>query len=261
MKKLSIGYKWLVGVCALLIMSSCGSYKEDQALFEGKGDSSPEVTDIASDGVYRIKVGDLLMVKNMQQLKYIVGDVQGTQSPSTSAIADDQTYQVEPDGNIGLPVVGNVHVIGLTRFAAEQQIAELYSKALIRNPIIQVKVVNLKVSVFGEVRTPGNYPLTKDETLLTDILGAAGGLTEKADEKKVRIIRGDKTHRQVFEVDLSNVESLSEPSAQLENGDIIYVARNKRALKNDHLQTFSTTIQPILVVLNTVLIIFTLSRQ
>jgi polysaccharide export outer membrane protein len=246
-------------IIILLLASSC-AYKEDRALFEGYDTgAAPAATDSAH-AVYRIKTGDLLSVKNMQQLKYIIGDSPGVQT-TPAAGADDQTYLVEPDGTIGLPAIGNVQVAGLTRFAAEQQIAQLYSKALIKNPIIQVRVINLKVSVFGEVRTPGNYPLSQDQTSLTDILGAAGGLTDKADEKKIRIVRGDKRHHRSFEVDLGQLASLSDTSVFLENGDIIYVPRNKRAVRNDHLTTFSTTIQPILIVLNTVLIIFTLSKK
>jgi polysaccharide biosynthesis/export protein len=258
-KKRLFRIKWLLFV--LSILSCSCSYKQDQVLFQSNETTMPALPPgVNYDGIYRIHQQDILQVRNMQNMKYIIDDASAKQGAG-GGDETAQTYTVEPDGTIGLPVIGSVKVEGLTRFEAEKKIADLYSQKLIRNPIIQVQVINSKVTVFGEVKTPGNYPLIKDQTTLTEILGEAGGLTDKADEKKVKIIRGGPQNPQVTIVDLSQVNTLSNPEVLLQNQDIIYVLRNKKAIRNDKLQTFSTTIQPILIVLNTVLIIFTLSKH
>ncbi|HEY4195030.1 MAG TPA: hypothetical protein VGM63_05820, partial [Mucilaginibacter sp.] len=85
----------------------------------------------------------------------------------------------------------------------------------------------------------------------------AGGLTERSNEKNIKIIRGDPKNPQVTDVDLSNIKTLADPRIILQNNDIIYIAQNKRAVKNDQLQNVTTTLSPILLVLNTALLIYT----
>lgn len=242
----------------VLVFNSC-SYKQDQVLFAG---NTQQNTDIAPVTTYRIQPQDILQVRNLQNVKYITDDVPVTAgtSSSSSSSADNQTYQVEEDSTIGLPVLGNVKIAGLTRYEAEKKIAYLYSKTLLKDPVIQVKILNLKVTLMGEVKTPGNYQLVKDKTTLTEVLGEAGGLTSKGDEKNIKIIRGPQDHPQVTEIDLSKISSLANPACILQNQDIIYVSESRHAIKNEKLQNLTNVAQPALTLLNTVLLIFTLSK-
>ena len=80
------------------------------------------------------------------------------------------------------------------------------------------------------------------------------------DEKNIKIIRGPQDNPQVTEIDLSKLSSLSNPACILQNQDIIYVSESRHAVKNEKLQNLSNIAQPALTLLNTVLIIFTLSK-
>jgi len=140
-------------------------------------------------------------------------------------------------------------------------IEEDYRKDVLKDPIIDLRIINLKVTLLGEIRAQGNYPLIKDKTSLIEMIGEAGGLTEKANEKNIKIIRGDPKSPQITEVDLSKTGTLADPRLILQNNDIIYIAENKRAVKNDQLQNFNTTVQPVLLLLNTALIIYTLIHR
>jgi polysaccharide export outer membrane protein len=111
------------------------------------------------------------------------------------------------------------------------------------------------------VKAQGNYVLIKDKTTLIEVIGQAGGLTERADEKDVRIIRGSEKNPTIVDVDFSNILSVNDPKTVLQSGDIIYVAQNKRAARSDNLQNFTTIFQPALLLFNTALIIFTLARK
>jgi polysaccharide export outer membrane protein len=115
--------------------------------------------------------------------------------------------------------------------------------------------------MLGEVKSQGNFPLVKDRTGLIEMIGEAGGLTDKANEKNIEIIRGSQSNPTVVKVDLSNISSLADPATILQNGDIIYVAQNKRAARADNLQNFSVLLQPALILFNTALIIFTLAHR
>lgn len=249
-------------IALVLTVSSC-SYKQNQLLFQNLATTdSLQQGPVASS--YLIQAQDILQVRNLQSLKYIVDEV----PPSTTAsgpsgntvAAQGQTYQVEEDGTVTLPALGHIQVAGLTRPQATKLIEDLYRKTLLKDPIIELKVVNLKVTLLGEVKAPGNFPLTKDNTTLVEIIGQAGGLTPQANEKNVKIIRG-KNKNQVTIINLGDLSSITDPRTILQNGDVIYVAQNKRAIRNDNLQSFSSWAQPALLLLNTALIIFTLSRQ
>ena len=246
----------------LFVLSSC-SYKQDQLLFQQKqGLDSASAQNTPALVRYRIQPQDILQIRNLQNISYIIGDAPSANtSASGGALPQGQNFQVEEDGNVALPVIGRVQVEGLTRQEASNKIEELYKKSLLKDPIIELKIVNLKITVLGEIKTPGNYPLVKDKTTLIELIGEAGGLTDKANETNVEIIRGDPAHPSVTRIDLSNIRSLSNPDGILQNGDIIYIAKNKRAIQTDKITTFSTIIQPALIVLNTVLIIFTLARR
>jgi polysaccharide export outer membrane protein len=171
----------IIGIA--LILSSCGS-KQYQYLFEPK----QAVTDTASaqkqantaTGSYRIKPQDILQIKNLQNIKYIVDETPAAGSGSNnggSAGTPGQTFQVEDDGTVALPAIGHIKVAGLTRPEAAKQIEDLYRKSLLKDPIIEVKIVNLKITLLGEVKAQGNYTLTKDRTTLVEMIGEAGGLT------------------------------------------------------------------------------------
>ena len=242
--------------CVVLI-SSC-SYKQDQILFQKRAaiDTTQQATPPLTR--YRIKPYDLLQIRNLQNIKYIVDELP-LNSSSGGAAGAGQIYQVEEDGTVALPVIGHVQVSGLTRVAATRLIEDMYRKNLLQNPIIDLKITNLKVTILGEIASQGNVSLTNDNTTLVELIGQAGGLTPNANEKNIRIIRGDKV-KQVTEIDLGDINSITDPRAILQNGDIIYIAKNKRAIRNDKLQNFTTLAQPAILLLNTALLIFSLSR-
>ena len=257
LKKLTLSF-----FIAFTIMAcfSC-SYKQQQALFENNVSADTAVSEAIRVTNYRIKPQDLLQIRNLQNRKYIVDEpVTSAASASTSSSNNDgQTFQVEDNGNVTLPILGDVKVAGLTRTEAKNQIETLYRREL-KDPIIELKIVNLKVTMLGEIKAQGIYNLIRDRTSLIEVIGEAGGLTEKANPKKVKIIRGDMKNPQVIEVDLSDINTLADSRIMLENNDIIYIAQNKRAIRTEKLQSMSAILQPVITLLNTALIIYTLTR-
>jgi polysaccharide export outer membrane protein len=251
-----------------VFLTSC-SYKQQQLLFQQQnaaadtGRISPASGSGTSD--YHIRSQDILQIRNLQNARYIVDEAPvspaGGSSSGNSVAGEGQTYQVDDDGNVALPLIGRVQVAGLTRVQAQKLIEDTYRKNVLVNPIIDLKIVNLKITILGEIRAPGNYPLVKDKTNLVEMIGQAGGLTDKANEKTIKIIRGDRKNPQVTEVNLNKLSTLADPRLILQNNDIIYIAQSRRAIKNDALQNLSTTVQPALIILNTALIIYTLIHR
>jgi polysaccharide export outer membrane protein len=255
-----IKFPYLV-LAAFLIFTSC-SDRQYQALFQEKDslrDSTVQKNPLTFDQ-YRIKSQDILEIRNLQNSKSIVdvNPVAGIVSSQGGASTQPETFQVEEDGTVALPLLGHVQVAGLTRFEAQKLVEGLYRKTVLKYPIIELKIINLKVTILGEIKAQGNYVLTKDKTTLVELIGEAGGLTDKANEKNIKIIRGTEKKNQVTEVDLNDIQSINDPGTLLQSGDIVYVAQNKRAARSDNLQSFSIIVQPALILFNTALIIFTL---
>jgi len=260
MCKLIFRYLFLV---SFIFFSSC-SEKQYQTLFEQKNAIADTTALKNATGIerYQIKPQDILQIRNLQSINYIVDET--PLRPNTAggaATGQGQTYQVEEDGTVALPVIGHIQVVGLTRIEAQKLVEGIYRKKVLKDPIIDLKIVNLKVTVLGEIKGQGNYPLIKDKTTLVELIGEAGGLTERANEKNIKIIRGTELNPHVTEVNLDNIQSINDPKAILQSGDVIYISQNKRASRNDNLQSFSILVQPALILFNTALIIFTLIHR
>ena len=259
MRQIIISYLVLA---AIFICTSC-SNKQYQELFQEKTAINDSAAQKSPVGIseYHIKSQDILQIRNLQDIKYIANDAPVSTNTTGGNASQGQTFQVEEDGTVALPALGRVPVAGLTRVDAQKLIESLYRKELLKDPIIDLKIVNLKVTVLGEIRGQGNYVLTKDKTTLVELIGEAGGLTERANEKNIKIIRGTEKNPKVTEINLDNINSINNPVSILQSGDIIYIAQNKRASRSDNLQNFSTIFQPVLILFNTALILFTLIHK
>jgi polysaccharide biosynthesis/export protein len=102
------------------------------------------------------------------------------------------TVPIRPDGKISIPLIGEMPASGKTAIQLQQEITLKYAQFVAAPAVtVVVKEVNSpKVSVLGEVKTPGVYKIKERSTLL-DAIAMAGGLTEYAKKDKITIIRVD----------------------------------------------------------------------
>lgn len=266
----------LKSVCILFICSifvGCAARKE-HSLFNAPSDV---VTDTIkqvyvvndqgiSDAYYKIKISDQLAVRNVQNPEFGATSSTGVSGASTNNVAAAGTsqnilsYPVEPDGMVNLPAIGKVEVVGLTRREATIKIQDFYKQKLLKDPIIELTVVNLKVTLLGEFGKQGNFLLEKDHTSLIEIIGEAGGITKTADPKTLKIIRGDRSHPEIIYVNLTDINSLASKKLILQNNDIIVLQPTKGSALSEKLQSFNNIVQPLLVVVNLAVLIFTVTR-
>lgn len=144
--------------------------------------------------------------------------------------AMDSDMYVSDDGTMRVPLAGPVHVLGLSPAQAAKAVEDAYRKQQIlvhpQVTLTLVKSVSQRVSIFGQIRAPGRYPIESSSTLL-DILAVAGGRTEKGDDT-VYVLRQTATGMQRYAV---NLRALSTSSGdipdgalmKLKGGDRIYV--------------------------------------
>lgn len=135
-------------------------------------------------------------------------------------------YTVNAQGNVEIPVLGSVHVQGLTRTEIEQKVkSELIAKDLLKDPTVVVEFANQTFSVLGEVAQPGRKVFDRDNITLLEGIALAGDLSMTGKRTNVMVIREDGIgQRQVYVIDLTNAQSLySSPAYYLKQGDVIYV--------------------------------------
>ena len=212
------------------------------------------------DIYYRIKVNDVIAVRNLQDQEF--GAVGGNTANRGGGANDANviTYPVDNDGTVNLPAIGRVSIVGLTRKEATAKLQQIYEKDQLKKPIIEVSIVNVKVTLLGEFSNQGNYLLERDNTNLIEIIGQAGGITKEADPKTLKIIRGDKARPETIYVNLNDINSLASKKLILQNNDIIVIQPTKSVVLGQKLQSFNNIVQPLLVVINLAVLIFTFTR-
>ncbi|KRT15821.1 hypothetical protein ASU31_12615 [Pedobacter ginsenosidimutans] len=263
-------FKFNLFLFTSIILFSC-SVRKQHSLFNAPSDI---VTDTIkqvyvvndqgiSDAYYKIKISDQLAIRNVQNPEFgaTASGSSSTLSNTTSGTSQNiLSYPVEPDGMVNLPAIGKVEVVGLTRREATIKIQDSYKQKLLKDPIIELTIVNLKVTLLGEFGKQGNFLLEKDNTSLIEIIGEASGITKTADPKTLKIIRGDRSHPEIIYVNLTDINSLASKKLILQNNDIIVLQPTKGSALSEKLQSFNNIVQPLLVVVNLAVLIFTVTR-
>ena len=132
-------------------------------------------------------------------------------------------YTLDDKGNIDFPVLGTLHIAGMTK----SQIAALVNENLVKDPVVTVEFMNLYFSVLGEVKSPGKYSITKDQITLLEAISMAGDLSIYGKRDAVFVIREENGERVTHWADLRSKDVFNSPVYYLKQNDVIYVQPNK----------------------------------
>ena len=137
-------------------------------------------------------------------------------------------YLVDINGDIDFPILGKLHVEGLTRSQLIAMIKQkLMREDLIKDPILSVQFLNYKISVMGEVARPGSFTIASDRITLLEGLSMAGDLTIYGRRDRVAVIREKEGKRIILYHDLRSADVFNSPCYYLQQNDIVYVEPNK----------------------------------
>jgi polysaccharide export outer membrane protein len=137
-------------------------------------------------------------------------------------------YIVDKTGNIDFPVLGVLHIEGLTRTRLAQFIKEkIIAEGYVKNPVVTVQFMNFRVTVNGEVTRPGTYEIKNDHITLFEALSMAGDLTIYGRRDNVKVVREKNGERTTYQADLRAVNIFESPVYYLQQNDIIYVTPNR----------------------------------
>lgn len=138
------------------------------------------------------------------------------------------TYTVNSFGDIDFPILGTLHIAGMTRTEVADYIKnELVSRNLIKDPTIIVDFYNRMVNVMGEVNNPGRIRMDHDRFTVLDALASAGDLTIMGKRENVIVLRNQGDKQVAYVINLTDAKSaLTSPAYYLQQNDVIYVEPN-----------------------------------
>ena len=236
--------KGIIAFCAaVLLLWSCDT-KKDLVYFQGKP------TEFAAHSSYNptIKPDDLLsilvmandekstMLFNLPQAlgnNLYGGYAQGAPTPPG--------YLVNSDGTIEFPVIGAIHLAGLTRTQAIDLIKEKLALYIV-NPTISLRILNFRITVLGEVRTPGTFTIPNERITLLEALGVAGDLLITGERQNILVIRDEDGKRKEYRLDLTQESLFSSPVYYLQQNDVVYVEPNRAKRNSSVINTSNTGI-------------------
>lgn len=137
-----------------------------------------------------------------------------------------QSYLVDTSGSIDFPVLGKLKVGGLSRSELMQLLESQISK-YIKNPIINIRLTNFKISVQGEVTLPGTYSINSDRVTLIEAISMAKDLTIYGKRDNILIIRETNGIKSYNRVDITKADFINSPYYYLAQNDVVYVEPNK----------------------------------
>jgi polysaccharide export outer membrane protein len=212
----------------ILLFSSCGTSKR----FTYLQTQYPERDSFYVKKLtpYLLQPSDILYIKVSSALdkasqEFFNSDNSGMQTSMSSAQGSGlflMGYSIDAEGNVNLPVMGKIMLAGSTVAEAKakvQQMAEKYSS----DARAEVKLLSFKVSIIGEVKSPGLYNIYNNNATLLEALALAGDLTMGGKRKNILILRAFKDGTKTLKVDLTKRDLLSSEKYYVQPNDIIYV--------------------------------------
>lgn len=235
-------------ICGLtgLVLASCSAPKKVPYLVDA--DLIPtevlSATEVNAEPV--ITVGDLLnidvssvdmaSVAQFNRGRYV--DQEGNINSITRTINNYNTtglevsteyYLVNADGSIDFPIIGKIHVAGLTKSEVAQEICNaIYPKYVTERPVVDIRLMNFRVTVAGAVKNPGVYQSKNERMTFLEAISMAGDLDIKGDRENILLYRinPDGT-REVHRLNIHDRQFLLSPYYTLQQNDYIYVQPNK----------------------------------
>jgi polysaccharide export outer membrane protein len=252
---------WLLG--AVFLLASCVANKKYVYLQNkdvNKGDL-PKDSVVREyrlvDFDYKIQPEDIVSIR-FESLTPKEYDFFSRETPLSGQIVSQQANPlligelVDGNGAIQFPVIGKVKIAGLNVFEAQDTLQKIANQYL-ESAVVKVRLVNFRVTILGEVNREGTIVLSNNRVTLMEAIGLAGGLTDLADKKNVKLIRQSNGASEVIYLDLLDESLIRSPHYFVHQNDLLIVpALRQRPFRRYFGQNLGVVVSTLSLVLLTI---------
>ncbi len=210
------------------VVSSCSSPKDLYYMYNIK------------DSVFETKKLPVRVIEKGDQLSIFVSSV-NTELANTfnmpvtlGGTNSSGSYWVDDDGQITMTKIGLISVAGLS-YKSLKDTLESKLKYYLKDPIVNVKFESFRISILGEVRTPGTFVIPQSDINIFQALGLAGDINLNGKRKSVLLYRQTDTETQTFRINLTTDSIMSHPAFHLKNRDVIYIEPDRVKMNTNSL--------------------------
>lgn len=211
----------------VLTLSSCVSAKKMVYFQDEKG---MQLKEDLLNFEPEIQAGDVLNI-NVSALEAEAATTFNLYETTSTTNPRPLTYLVNSAGEINFPVIGKIVVKDITTKELTEKLTIILSEYIIK-PIINIRLTNFKITVMGEVKTPGTYPVSNERITIVEALGLAGDLNIQGKRNTVLLIREQEGKRTFITVDLTTKKLFNSPYYYLAQNDVLYVEPNKTKINS-----------------------------
>ena len=182
--------------------------------------------DILQVSVLTLDASTTMSGTNNNQMDMIQDPLSASNPLANNANRNVAGYLVDKEGNIELPIAGKVKVGGLSTSDAKEAIRQKVLQYY-KEPVVNVRLANFKVTVLGEVMRPGSYLVASEKATVLDALGLAGDMTIYGKRENVMLVRRDGDKQKMIRFNLNSTDLIQSPYYYLHQGDVVYVEPGK----------------------------------
>lgn len=240
-------------ICVVALLSSCVSQRKLSYLRDVDASSADSINQTYTPLKENyITQGDLLSifvnaldVEAVQAFNLPVASVQRLGAKQVTASGSGgslQGYWVDPDGNIDFPVLGKMHVEGMTTTLLKDTLTLLISRS-VKEPIVNVGFLNFYVTILGEVKNPGRHVVSDQGMTIFEALGLAGDMTIYGKRNNVLVSREVDGKMEFARLNLNDQAIFASPYYHIRQNDVIYVEpNNARAMSSQNIPLYLSMI-------------------
>jgi len=170
-------------------------------------------------------------------------------------------YLVDINGDINFPILGRIHVEWMTRSELSHYLTEQISKD-VKDPIVYISFRNYKITVLGEVKSPGTYTMDSEKTTLFQALGKAGDLTLNAQREGIILIREVAGVNSYQRIDLTSADLLNQDYFYMQQNDVLYIPPSPQRIRSATTNTgiWSVALSSVTTALAVISLVLTLTK-
>ena len=232
----------MVVMSVAMVFSSCSHTKELAYVSDAERNSAQAIINAYTSSIHS---GDRLYIYVSSQTPESVIPFNEETNKGNEGFSDGRTvgYFVSEDGYITFPVLGKIKAEGISRDSLAHEIEHrLLSEGQVTDPIVEVKMMNFRVAVIGEVQSPQELHLESERLTIFEALAMCGDITMDGKRTNVGVVRETDGVVTVGEIDLTSKEVFSSPYYYLRQNDIVYIEptrkKKRTATRNPNIPSY-----------------------